>query len=147
MGRGSAYSFEWIGANWLNIPAITMVWQNVLSEDIKIESLPIQMGNNENQTLLKGIRFKVIDPYFFNAVLNGLLLLKIVKDIHPKNFKWQAYPTMANPTGENHLSLLLGIEDAEKLFDLPLKEWLSKMVQLLKVNHWSKDIAPFLLYD
>ena len=147
VGRGSAYSFEWIGANWLNIPAITMVWQNVLSEDIKIESLPIQMGNNENQTLLKGIRIKVIDPYFFNAVLNGLLLLKIVKDIHPKNFKWQAYPTMANPTGENHLSLLLGIEDAEKLFDLPLKEWLSKMLQLLKVNHWSKDIAPFLLYD
>ena len=146
IGRGSAYSFEWIGANWFNIPAIMMVGQNILKEDIKMESLTIPLPNDGSLIEHKGIRIKVIDPYHFNSVLNGLLLLKLVKDIHPQDFKWKPYPTNANPTGENHLSLLLGIENAEELFDLPLKDWLSNLVQLLKVTHWKKDIAPYLIY-
>lgn len=143
VGRGSTLSFEWLGASWFNLPAITMVGQNILSEDLKMEPLSITSEN----TTLPGIRIKVIDPYHFNSVMNGLLLLKLIKDIHPKDFKWAPYPTNANPTGENHLSLLLGIAHAESLFDLNLKEWLSKMVQLVKVTHWEKDISPFILYE
>jgi hypothetical protein len=79
--------------------------------------------------------------------LTGLILLKLIKDIHPQDFKWQAYPTNVNPSGTNHLSLLLGIPDAEKLFDLPLKDWLNKVVSALKVNHWSKTMEPYLLYE
>ena len=70
-----------------------------------------------------------------------------MKDIHPQHFKWKAYPTNANPTGENHLSLLLGIENAEDLFNLPLKEWLSNVVQLLKVTHWKKEMESYLIYN
>ena len=146
IGRGSAYSFEWIGASWFNLPAITMVGQNILREDIKMESLPIKLLIDGTLIQHKGIRIKVLDPYHFNPVLNGLLLLKLVKDIHPHDFKWIPYPTNVNPTGENHLSLLLGIENAEELFNLPLKEWLSKMLQLLKVTYWEKDMEPYLIY-
>ncbi len=146
IGRGSAYSFEWIGASWFNLPAITMVGQNILREDIKMESLPIKLLIDGTLIQHKGIRIKVLDPYHFNPVLNGLLLLKLVKDIHPQDFKWIPYPTNVNPTGENHLSLLLGIENAEELFNLPLKEWLSKMLQLLKVTYWEKDMEPYLIY-
>lgn len=147
IGRGTAYSFEWIGANWFNVPAIMMAGQNILREDIKMESLPLPLPNDGSIIEHKGIRIKVIDPYHFNSVLNGLLLLKLVKDIHPQHFKWKAYPTNANPTGENHLSLLLGIENAEDLFNLPLKEWLSNVVQLLKVTHWKKDMESYLIYN
>ena len=146
IGRGSAYSFEWIGASWFNLPAITMVGQNILREDIKMESLPIKLLIDGTLIQHKGIRIKVLDPYHFNPVLNGLLLLKLVKDIHPQDFKWIPYPTNVNPTGENHLSLLLGIENSEELFNLPLKEWLSKMLQLLKVTYWEKDMEPYLIY-
>ena len=146
IGRGSAYSFEWIGASWFNLPAITMVGQNILREDIKMESLPIKLLIDGTLIQHKGIRIKVLDPYHFNPVLNGLLLLKLVKDIHPQDFTWIPYPTNVNPTGENHLSLLLGIENAEELFNLPLKEWLSKMLQLLKVTYWEKDMEPYLIY-
>jgi len=146
VGRGSALPFEWIGANWFNVPAIAMVGQNILREDIKIELLPIQLQNDGALIEHKGIRIKVIDPYHFNAVLNGLLLLKLVKDIHPQDFKCKPYPTNANPTGENHLSLLLGIENAEELFNLPLKEWLGKIVQLLKVANWKKSMESYLIY-
>jgi uncharacterized protein YbbC (DUF1343 family) len=146
VGRGTTYSFEWIGADWFNIDAIKMVCQNILSEDFKIEILKLPITNNPQQ-LTTGIRIKVIDPYHFDAVLNGLLLLKLIRDIHPKNFKWMPYPTNANPSGENHLSLLLGIPDAENLFELPLQQWLQQINRLLKVNDWRVTIASYLLYD
>lgn len=105
IGRGTKYSFEWIGADWLNLPAINMVCQNILGDDFKIETLSLPININGEIITTKGIRLKVIEPTAYDAVLNGLLLLKLVKDIHPKDFKWMPYPTNANPTG-NNLSLI-----------------------------------------
>ena len=147
VGRGTNYSFEWIGAEWLNIPAMMLVAQNILKEDLKIESLSLPIAIDGNTKETKGIRIKIIEPKFYSAVINGLILLKLVKDMHPKAFKWMPYKTNANPTGENHLSLLLGIPNAEAIFDLPLQQWLQKMSVLIKVDQWKKEIAPYLLYD
>ena len=146
VGRGSNYSFEWIGAEWMNIPAMMLVGKNIMKEDLKIEnlSLPITIDGNTNET--KGIRIKIIEPKFYSAVINGLILLKLVKDIHPNEFKWMPYKTNANPTGENHLSLLLGIPNAEAIFDLPLQQWLQKINTLVKVGQWRNEIMPYLLY-
>ena len=146
VGRGSNYSFEWIGAEWMNIPAMLLVGKNIMKEDLKIEnlSLPITIDGNTNET--KGIRIKIIEPKFYSAVINGLILLKLVKDIHPNEFKWMPYKTNANPTGENHLSLLLGIPNAEAIFDLPLQQWLQKINTLVKVGQWRNEIMPYLLY-
>lgn len=147
VGRGTPYSFEWIGANWFNLPAINMVCQNILAKDFKIEtmSLPILLDGENIST--KGIRIKVIEPSNYDAVLCGLLLLKLVKDIHPNDFKWATYPTNANPSGENHLSLLLGVPNAESIFDLPLQNWLQQISILLRIEEWRSQIAPFLIYD
>ena len=146
VGRGTEYSFEWLGANWMNLPAIIMVCQNILREDIKVETLSLPIITNGVTEKLKGIRIKVIEPKHYDAVLNGLLLLKIIKDIHPQDFKWMPYPTTANPSGKNHLSLLLGVANAEALFELPLQQWLQQMSILLRADNWRKDIEPFLLY-
>lgn len=147
VGRGTPYSFEWIGAEWMNIAAMTMVGQNILREDLKIENLNLPITVNGNTIQTKGIRIKIIEPKFYSAVLNGLLLLKLVKDIHPKEFKWMPYKTNANPTGKNHLSLLLGVPDAEAIFDLPLQQWLQKINALIRVEGWKKIIEPYLLYN
>jgi hypothetical protein len=124
-----------------------MVCQNILREDIKVETINLPILSNGVAEKLKGIRIKVIEPKHYDAVLNGLLLLKIIKDIHPQDFKWMPYPTTANPSGANHLSLLLGIPNAETLFELPLQQWLQQMSILLRVDNWRKDIEPFLLYS
>jgi uncharacterized protein YbbC (DUF1343 family) len=147
VGRGTPYSFEWIGAEWMNIPAMMLVGQNIMKEDLKIESLslPITIDGNTKDT--KGIRLKIIEPTYYSAVINGLILLKLVKDIHTKEFKWMPYPTAANPTGENHLSLLLGIPDSEAIFDLPLQQWLQKINTLVRVEQWRNEIKPYLLYN
>jgi uncharacterized protein YbbC (DUF1343 family) len=146
VGRGTPYSFEWIGADWMNIPAMMLVGQNILKEDLKIESLSLPIIMNGNTKEIKGIRIKIIEPTYYSAVINGLILLKLVKDIHPNEFKWMPYPTAANPTGLNHLSLLLGIPDAEAIFDLPLQQWLQKISVFIKVDQWKKEIEPYLLY-
>lgn len=147
VGRGTSYSFEWIGAPWLKQKEIMMMALNMLGEDYKLEpiNLAIQVAN-ETSTF-KGIRMKVKDPYHYPAVMNGLVLLKLMKDLHPNDFKWMPYPTNANPSGENHLSLLLGIQNAEQLFELPLKEWLQNCIKIIKVRNWSHTIAPYLLYE
>ena len=51
------------------------------------------------------------------------------------------------PSSQNHLSLLLGVPNAEAIFDLPLQLWLQKIQILLRVEYWKKDIAPFLIYQ
>ena len=147
VGRGTSYSFEWIGAPWLKQKEIMMMALNMLGEDYKLEpiNLAIQVAN-ETSTF-KGIRMKVKDPYHYPAVMNGLVLLKLMKDLHPNDFKWMPYLTNANPSGENHLSLLLGIQNAEQLFELPLKEWLQNCIKIIKVRNWSHTIAPYLLYE
>ena len=147
VGRGTPYSFEWIGAEWMNIAAMVMVGQNILKEDLKIETLTLPITVNGQTSQTKGIRIKIIEPKYYAAVINGLLLLKLVKDTHPNEFKWMSYPTSANPTGKNHLSLLLGVPNAEAIFDLPLIQWLQKINTLLKVDGWRKDIEPYLLYN
>ena len=148
VGRGTKHSFEWIGATWLNLPAIAMVWQNLLREEIKIETTPlsISQSNGEIQET-KGIRIKIIDPSQYRSVMTGLLLLKLIKDLHPQDFKWQPYPTQANPSGENHLSLLMGIPNAQQLFEQPLQIWLQHITKLVRVTHWQKEISPYLIYQ
>ncbi len=135
IGRDTAFSFEWIGASWLKVDTLTAILNQVLGDDLKIE--PLQ----------NAIRLKVKEPNSYKAVLNGLILLKLIKDIHPNEFKWAPYPTEHNKSGENHLSKLLGIQYAENLFELPLKDWLQQIPKLLRVNHWFEEMKPFLLYQ
>jgi uncharacterized protein YbbC (DUF1343 family) len=134
IGRDTAHSFEWIGAPWLKVDTLTANMNQVLGEDLKIESLK------------QAVRLKVKEPSNYKAVMNGLIMLKLIKDIHQEDFKWAAYPTEHNKTGEGHLTKLLGIPEAEQLFELPLKDWLQQISKLLRVNHWQKEMEPFLLY-
>lgn len=145
IGRGTTYSFEWFGAPWFNMDAIVAVCKNMFNEDLEMEILSLSFKSEKEW--LPGIHCKVKDPENYDAVLNGLLLLKIIKDLHPNHFEWATYPTNANPSGKNHLSLLLGIPNAETLFDLPLQNWLQKIQILLRVEYWKKEIEPYLLYN
>jgi uncharacterized protein YbbC (DUF1343 family) len=146
VGRGTKYSFEWIGVEWMNLNAVKMACQHVLGEDLKIEILKLSIAKDGIKKEIEGLRFKVIDQQNYDAVMTGLLLLKVIKDIHPNNFKWTPYPTQANPTGNHHLNLLLGISNAEELFDLPLQQWLQQIGKLLKLGQWKTAIEPYLIY-
>lgn len=146
VGRGTPHSFEWIGAEWFNLPAITKLSQNIFGGDLNMEVMKLPILKNENSIEITGLRLKIRNSNKYDAVLNGLLLLKIIKDIHPKDFKWMPYQTQANPTGKNHLDLLLGVPNGEALFDLPLKSWLQQITKLTRVSEWYDRMVSYLLY-
>lgn len=146
VGRGTPHSFEWIGAEWFNLPAITKLSQNIFGGDLYMEVMKLPILKNENSIEITGLRLKIRNSNKYDAVLNGLLLLKIIKDIHPKDFKWMPYPTQANPTGKNHLDLLLGVPNGEALFELPLKSWLQQITKLTRVSEWYDRMVSYLLY-
>jgi uncharacterized protein YbbC (DUF1343 family) len=134
VARTSPNSFEWIGADWLDVKATKNALEILLSEDLTFELLD------------RGLKLSVIYPENYQSVFSGLIILKIIKDLHPQHFSWSPYPTAVNPTGEQHLSLLLGIENAYLLFDLPFETWLRQIQIALRVKDWNTKVYPYLLY-
>jgi uncharacterized protein YbbC (DUF1343 family) len=146
-GRGSAYSFETAAAPWMQTSEITSFINQSFGDEIKASdiSLTPTSGKYAN-TLCKGIHIKAIDPNYFKPVFFGLLLVYMIRAKHPQEFKWAPYKTAVNPTGENHLSKLLGMSNAEKLFDLPLPQFIANCTKLTHCAGWKEQMEPYLRY-
>ncbi|GAB3508307.1 exo-beta-N-acetylmuramidase NamZ family protein [Emticicia fontis] len=144
-GRGTEMPFTIIGAPWLN--------NNLLSEKLfnsKLEMQPITFVPTESKyesEVCSGINFHVKDFAGFNTLINGLMLIKLIKDQHPEYFAWKPYPTNVNPTGTKHLDLLLGIPYSESLFELPLKDFEEEIKSITLAKNWKGNIQPYLLYS
>lgn len=146
-GRGSAYSFETAAAPWMQTSQITSFINQSFGDEIKASNISLTPTSGKYaNTLCKGIHFKVIDPTYFKPVFFGLLLVYMIRAKHPQLFAWAPYKTAVNPTGENHLSKLLGIRNAENLFDLPLPQFIANCTKLTHTAGWKEQMGPYLLY-
>lgn len=146
-GRGSAYSFETAAAPWMQTSDITSFINQSFGDEIKASDILLTPTSGKYaNTLCKGIHFKVIDPTYFKPVFFGLLLVYMIRAKHPQLFAWAPYKTAVNPTGENHLSKLLGIRNAENLFDLPLPQFIANCTKLTHTAGWKEQMGPYLLY-
>ena len=146
-GRGSQYSFETAAAPWLQTNEIIGFINQSFGDEIKASSISITpISGKYAQTLCKGIHFEVIDPLFYKPVFFGLLLLYIIRAKHPQAFLWAPYKTAVNPSGENHLDKLLGINNAQKLFELPLPQFIANCTKLTHCAGWPEQMIPYLLY-
>lgn len=146
-GRGSAYSFETAAAPWMQTSQITSFINQSFGDEIKASNISLTPTSGKYaNTLCKGIHFKVIDPTYFKPVFFGLLLVYMIRAKHPQLFAWAPYKTAVNPTGENHLSKLLGIRNSENLFDLPLPQFIANCTKLTHTAGWKEQMGPYLLY-
>ena len=146
-GRGSQYSFETAAAPWLQTNEIIGFINQSFGDEIKASSISITpISGKYAQTLCKGIHFEVIDPLFYKPVFFGLLLLYIIRAKHPQAFLWAPYKTAVNPSGKNHLDKLLGINNAQKLFELPLPQFIANCTKLTHCAGWQEQMIPYLLY-
>ncbi|MDI9859761.1 exo-beta-N-acetylmuramidase NamZ family protein [Flectobacillus roseus] len=144
-GRGSDTPFAQIGAPWL----IDINLTRFLEITTAIEVEPCQFIPEEGKfrgELCLGIKLKVTNPSLYHPTLAGLCLIKTIREQYPKYFAWKPYPTRANPAGTRHLDLLLGVFEAEKLFDLPWDAFLSSVLDLTNTNKWQERVKPHLLY-
>ncbi|MEY3127283.1 MAG: hypothetical protein RL273_1456, partial [Bacteroidota bacterium] len=42
---------------------------------------------------------------------------------------------------------LMGIPNAQQLFDQPLQVWLQHITKLIRVTQWQKEMTPYLIYQ
>ena len=146
-GRGSQYSFETAGAPWLQTNEIVSFINQSFGDEIKASAITFTPTSGKYaHTICKGIHFEVIDPLFYKPVFFGLLLLYIIRAKHPEAFLWAPYKTAVNPSGENHLDKLLGINNAQKLFELPLPQFIANCTKLTHCAGWPEQMIPYLLY-
>lgn len=146
-GRGTAMPFRVVGAPWLTM--------NELASQLNALSLPGVVGRaivfvpqtgKYNGQYCQGISLHVLEPARFKSVVTGMLLIKLIYDRYPAHFSWETYPTHVNPTGANHLDKLLGIPDAEALFEQPMPVFRERLDELVPCETWAHTIQPYLLY-
>ena len=147
-GRSSAYSFETAAAPWMQTNEITSFINQSFGDEIKASDISFTPTSGKYaQKLCKGIHFEVIDPAYFKPVFFGLLLVYMIRAKHPQAFTWAPYKTAVNPSGEDHLSKLLGISNAQKLFDLPLPQFIANCTKLTHCAGWKEQMEPYLRYS
>ena len=142
-GRGTATPFKILGAPWIN--------ENELQEAFTslhitgIQSFPecyIPNSGLHAQKECKGIRFSITDSENFKPVATGLQILQLLINLYPVDCKERLYPTVANPTGENHLDRLTGIKNSfEKI-----KSGNFFNEKFWDGRQWESVIKPYLLY-
>ena len=146
-GRGSDFSFETAAAPWLQTTEITSFINQSFGDEIKASAITFTPTSGKYiNTLCKGIHFEVIDPVYYKPVFFGLLLVYLIRAKHPQAFLWAPYKTAVNPSGENHLDKLLGINNAQKLFELPLPQFIANCTKLTHCAGWPEQMIPYLLY-
>jgi uncharacterized protein YbbC (DUF1343 family) len=146
-GRGSQYSFETAAAPWMQTNEIVNFINQSFGDEIKASAITFTPTSGKYaHTICKGIHFEVIDPTYCKPLFFGLLLVYMIRTKHPEQFLWAPYKTAANPSGENHLDKLLGINNAQKLFELPLPQFIANCTKLTHCAGWPEQMIPYLLY-
>ena len=147
-GRSSDFSFEVVGSPWINADAVAQQINLFIGEEISCRSVHfIPSQNKFAGEQCNGVHFKVNDPLQFKPVFFGLLLIRIIKDLHPDKFEWAPYKTHVNPGGIHHLDKLLGISNSEQLFELPMHTFIQKCTKETKVTDWDVLVSNYLLYE
>lgn len=147
-GRGTDFAFQAVGAPWLiNNNAIAAQLNSLMNEDLHTEAIVYLPTTHQYAgEQCRGLRFMVKDPGGFKPVFFGMLLLKMIKDSYPRDFSWHTYKTSVNPNGQKHLDKLLGIPNAEALYEQPFPEFLRRITQLTATPSWKNEVTDCLLY-
>ena len=142
-GRGTPLAFQWLGAPWMDPVLGAAELDSIGIPGIRAhpQDLP---GDG---TSCPGIRLEVTDATTLRPVEMGLRLLTLLRTLWPREFDWAPYPTVANPTGEDHLSRLLASRtlvsflegDPRRIQDVHFEVW-------TRPEGWWERAEPHLLY-
>ncbi len=148
--RGTDYAFCAAGAPWMKGEAIDGILHRMGLDDMEVT--PIRFTPNDTNAkyaneVCSGVQLEVREPAYFQSVSFGLLLIRLIKQMYPQEFAWKPYPTLVNPSGENHMDKLLGIADSEELFDLPLPKFIAAVTKITQCRGWKEEVGKYLLYS
>jgi len=146
-GRGTDDPFTKLGAPWLDAAALARRLFELEMDEVDMELVEFTPDSGKYAGMMcKGLQFSVHDRPHFQPVFWGCLVVKLIKELHPVEFTWEPYPTLANPSGTHHLNRLFGQTGSEEIFDLPMPLFLAKITRLTRVASWYSEIKKYLLY-
>lgn len=146
-GRGTATPFRIAGAPWIEAIELAEAYNKLAIPGLILRAITfLPLEGKYHDEPCEGVMFHVTDPVIFKPVFAALVFIKLVKDLFPQSFSWATYPTHVNPTGDKHLDRLLGIRDAESLFNIQPDEFLETVLSLLAVEEWGERMKLYQLY-
>ncbi len=148
VGRGTNAAFRTTGAPWMESRSLAGLLYEMGLDEVGVSVTEFTPSENKYVGLLcHGLQLQVRDYGYFQPVSFGMLLLRMIKQMYPKSFSWDTYPTMVNPSGTRHLDKLLGIGNSEEIFDLPLPKFIAEITKLTRCRDWENAVSGFLLYE
>jgi uncharacterized protein YbbC (DUF1343 family) len=144
VGRGSALSFEAIGAPWMDAEAVLNAVPDASLTGVEVDGTRFTPSICPyGDRICHGLRFQVIDHEIVRPVQLGMHLLRAVAGVHGTDLMGAPYPTVANPSGEGHLELLLGRKDvADRIRSATEGEILA----WTSCDGWQVRVAEHLIY-
>jgi uncharacterized protein YbbC (DUF1343 family) len=116
-GRGTDLPFHVLGAPWIVAEEFLQAFTALALPGITAETITYTPEwSNYAHEPCHGLRFHITDALSFRPVRSGLLLMNCLSILYPKHLRPQSYPTHANPSGQGHLDLLLGIKGTFERF-------------------------------
>lgn len=147
-GRGTNSPFKICGAPWINAEKFCTSLNHLQLPGFiatPVEFIP-DTGKYQHLKCL-GARITITDKFIFRPVLTGMSLINLLMNLYPEKIEPHLYKTVANPSGENHLDKLTGINKSWNVLQQPVKHFQSIINHYTHDNNWTDKIKPFLLYQ
>lgn len=109
-GWGTPTPFKITGAPWIDEKLLAQEFDALKLPGIKAN--PVCFIPNEGMyrdTNCKGLKFSITNTETFRPVHTALQLIRLIQKLFPQHCRPRKYPTVANPSGENHLDRLTGV--------------------------------------
>jgi uncharacterized protein YbbC (DUF1343 family) len=147
-GRGTHYPFQWFGASWVESERLAGHVNEARPPGVLAYPRSLPTPSGEPAFLCPGVFLEVVDPNSHRPVALGLRLLVLLRTLWPEDFSWEPYPTAANPSGQDHLSTLLGSHQlAGILEDDPVALSEEAIREATAAPGWWERAEPHLLYS
>ena len=148
VGRGTEVPFQQIGAPWLDADAVLSDLARRIPKGVEFTTVMFTPGGGPYAgEACRGIRITVTSRDAMRPVALGLLLLAAVVSTHRLRFHWARYPTVANPSGEEHFERLIGRRGIRRHYDASPDAIDADLVrQWTGTDDWAERVSPELLY-
>ena len=148
VGRGTPFSFQAVGAPWLDAMRVAQAFNRFQLPGVWAEAVTMIPSLPPHANVpCAAVQLRVTEPRAFRPVSAGLHLLAAVMARHPRDFCWTAYPTAANPGGEGHFERLVGQAGIRETLEGNLPSLAGRIAAWTAAPGWRERVLAGLLYD
>jgi uncharacterized protein YbbC (DUF1343 family) len=146
-GRGTSIPFQQFGAPWIDGKRLASLLNENNFPGVYFQAVSYTPDASRYVgEKCHGVHLKVVDRTIYRPVQTGIGILALLCLHFSEKVEWSEYPTHANPTGMNHLDLLLGNSHIRPILEETPIDVLSKLNKIVPTPEWKNEAQPYLLY-